>query len=276
MRGEAGTEVGVRPDHASPAPEGTGAQAGLPSREDLVTPLSLTRLALYSASIVLGAVLVCCLLACAVVLAVAAVQGREGLDDVLTQYRFDLALRARVGAAILSAFYASLALATLALAHLLDRRGGWRRRLALRPIKPGRGRTFLLSVLTLLYAALATLSTVSGQAPRLVDAGPTDVVLLATLLTNLCLLAPVAEELLFRGWLYTGLRARLPFWPAYLATAALFVTIHWYASAAHMVRVVPLALVLGLVREWKDSIKPTMALHAVYNITIVAITLART
>ena len=103
--------------------------------------------------------------------------------------------------------------------------------------------------------------------------GPTDFLLLGTLTTNLVILAPLAEELVFRGWLYTALRARWRFLPSFLLTAAAFTAIH-YDNHRHVLRVLPLALAVGLLRELTGSIRPTIALHAAYNFLIVAITLA--
>jgi len=40
-----------------------------------------------------------------------------------------------------------------------------------------------------------------------------------------------------------------------------------------MILVLPLAFTLGLIREQAGSIKPTIALHAAYNLTIIAVTL---
>ena len=239
------------------------------------TPLGPLKLGGYTALIVLAAVVMCGICAGLALLALVAVSGRDGAADFMTQLQFDVILKTRVSAVTFSVFYIAAAGATLLAARLAGR-GGWRSLLALCPIKPGRGRTLVLSLATLVYAAAITFAIEISQDHHLVDSGPTDVVLLGTILTNLCVLAPIAEELFFRGWLYTGLRARFSFWPSYLATAALFAAIHWYASVAHMLRVLPLAAVLGLAREWKGSIKPTIALHAVYNLTIVLITLAET
>jgi membrane protease YdiL (CAAX protease family) len=102
-------------------------------------------------------------------------------------------------------------------------------------------------------------------------AGPTDTLLLALLATNYILFAPIAEELLFRGWIYTGLRRGLGFGATLLATSLLFAAIHW--EPRHMALVLPLAFALGFIRERTGSIKPTIALHAGYNLVIVTITL---
>lgn len=86
--------------------------------------------------------------------------------------------------------------------------------------------------------------------------------LLATLLV-LVVVAPVTEELLFRGVIYRGLRSRYRFWPAALISAALFAIAHfnpWQLLTA---------MCLGLVFAWyvreSDSIVPALIGHAVNN-----------
>ena len=96
--------------------------------------------------------------------------------------------------------------------------------------------------LTLAYAALATFATERLRAHRLMITGPTDFVLLGTLVANLVILAPVAEELFFRGWLYTGLRHRFAFWPSFVATAILFAAFHYDANHRRILLVLPLAV----------------------------------
>lgn len=205
--------------------------------------------------------------------------GAEGFLDFYDDLRFDIPLQARVGAALVSCIYVSVASATLS-AAMTGRGRDWRRRLALTPPEQRpRGRRWQVATIvlaTLVYATVATLLLTLTQSRRIVAAGPTDYVLLATLAANLVLLAPLAEELFFRGWLYTGLRQRLTFWPSFVVTAALFAAIHWDANHRRILMVAPLALALGVLRELTGSIKATMALHALYNLIIVAITLLQT
>lgn len=201
--------------------------------------------------------------------------GAEGFLDFYDDLRFDIPLATRLSAALVSCIYLSVASATLSAA--MTRRGrGWRPRLALTPPRGRHWQIATVVLATLLYAAVATLVLTMLQNRRIVAAGPTDYVLLATLATNLVLLAPVAEELFFRGWLYTGLRHRLPFWPSFLFTAGLFAAIHWDANHRRILMVAPLAIALGVLRELTGSIKATMALHALYNLIIVTITLSQT
>ena len=235
-----------------------------------LTPLSLT---LSIVAIGMGALLLAALAAAVAVLALYVPLGRAGLADFMADARFDPPLQARLAAFAVSAIYAGVALATLAAAWVVGRRRTWPALLAAERGRWRRRDAVPIALVTLAYASVFTLIQVLGQNRRLLMGGPTDFLLLGTLAANLVVLAPLAEELLFRGWLYTALRARWRFLPSFVVTAAAFAAIHWDANHLHMLRVLPLALAVGLLRELTGSIRPTIALHAAYNLVIVAITL---
>jgi membrane protease YdiL (CAAX protease family) len=75
--------------------------------------------------------------------------------------------------------------------------------------------------------------------------------------------APVCEELFFRGVLFRVLRQRIPFWPAAVADGILFGLVHWSPV------ILPVLAVLGImfcyVYERTGSIFPTIALHSLNN-----------
>jgi membrane protease YdiL (CAAX protease family) len=85
-----------------------------------------------------------------------------------------------------------------------------------------------------------------------------------------CLIAPLAEETIFRGFLYGWLRRHLPVLPAVLVSAAIF-------SAAHVVLVLALPLfavgvILALLYEYSDSLLPGAIVHGLFNLVgIIAI-----
>ncbi len=80
-------------------------------------------------------------------------------------------------------------------------------------------------------------------------------------------LGPLAEEALFRGFIYTNMRVWLGF-PATLAvTSVIFSLAHWEGTHFYALAVLPLGLVLGVLREWTGSIKATTLFHGLYNLS---------
>jgi len=89
---------------------------------------------------------------------------------------------------------------------------------------------------------------------------------LVAVLVLVCVMAPVAEEFLFRGLLFTSLRASAGLWPAAIVTGAMFGAIHVGSSPVGLL--VPLAVLglgLCLIYAWTRSLYPCVALHAVNN-----------
>ncbi len=76
--------------------------------------------------------------------------------------------------------------------------------------------------------------------------------------------APVLEELLFRGILLPGLRRRLKPWPAMLVGSAIFSLLHVDAWPAPVPLFV-LAIFLSYLWYRTNSLVPSIVLHAVFN-----------
>jgi membrane protease YdiL (CAAX protease family) len=79
-------------------------------------------------------------------------------------------------------------------------------------------------------------------------------------------IAPIAEEVFFRGYFYGALRNWRGPWPAALITGLAFGAIHAFGTDA--VFLVPLAILgvmLCVVRERTGSLLPCIALHAINN-----------
>ncbi|HWS55688.1 MAG TPA: CPBP family intramembrane glutamic endopeptidase [Pyrinomonadaceae bacterium] len=87
--------------------------------------------------------------------------------------------------------------------------------------------------------------------------------------------SPVMEEILFRGFLLNALRERAGFWTANLLTALLFVLVHWPhwlwaggwrpSLVAVSASILILALFLGLVLRWTNSLWPCVLVHVFNN-----------
>jgi membrane protease YdiL (CAAX protease family) len=89
---------------------------------------------------------------------------------------------------------------------------------------------------------------------------------LVAVIVLVCVMAPVCEEFLFRGLLFTSLRASAGMWPAALITGAVFGGIHVGSSPVGLL--VPLAVLgvgLCLIYAWTRSLYPCVGLHAVNN-----------
>lgn len=100
----------------------------------------------------------------------------------------------------------------------------------------------------------------------------TDSSILITLLTGFAVIvAPVFEEVFFRGFAYPALKQRWGTWPAMLATSAVFAVVHM-----HVPSIAPLfALSLGLIMAYEltGSLLASITMHAMFNAANVAMLL---
>ncbi|MDB5162257.1 MAG: hypothetical protein JWM52_765 [Candidatus Saccharibacteria bacterium] len=80
---------------------------------------------------------------------------------------------------------------------------------------------------------------------------------------TLVVLAPIAEEILFRGYLFGKLRKHLPLWLAILVTSLLFAFVHGAWNVG--IDVFALSIVLCLLRVVSKSIWPSIMLHMLKN-----------
>ena len=88
-----------------------------------------------------------------------------------------------------------------------------------------------------------------------------------------CLLAPVLEELLFRGVLYGTLRLRFGPVAATLGSAAIFALAHGYGTVG-FASVLMSGVLWAVAYERTRSLLPGMLAHAVNNVQATAIVLA--
>jgi membrane protease YdiL (CAAX protease family) len=81
-----------------------------------------------------------------------------------------------------------------------------------------------------------------------------------------CVVAPICEELLFRGFIFTALRNWKGTWPAAVLTGLVFGAVH--AGSAPAVDLVPLAVLgfgLCLLYRRTGSLYPCIAAHSLNN-----------
>ncbi len=98
--------------------------------------------------------------------------------------------------------------------------------------------------------------------------GPIDQLLV---FISLVLLPPIGEEILVRGYLYSGLRSKLKFLPALLITSLFFGAAHFQSDGSGLVWVVAadtflLSMVLVYVREKSGVLYSAMGIHALNNL----------
>lgn len=94
------------------------------------------------------------------------------------------------------------------------------------------------------------------------------------LLLQIVILAPAAEEMFFRGWIWTELRRSWAAPQVMLATAVPFIVLHGLEGAWNAIAVLPAAIVLTLARQVGGSVRASMLCHGLYNAGICAVYMA--
>lgn len=93
-------------------------------------------------------------------------------------------------------------------------------------------------------------------------------------LVNAVILAPVVEESLFRGLLFTRLRRHYAVLPTLAVVTLAFGFLHVENGLLHVVSVLPAGAFLGLARELSGGIGLPILLHACMNLAVVIVGLA--
>jgi uncharacterized protein len=129
---------------------------------------------------------------------------------------------------------------------------------------------------TLIVSLLVTLSGSEASPEQVLTGGLLETPLQLTLaVIAAVVLAPVAEELLFRGLLHRGLRRRLRVVPATALSSVLFAVVHVDVALSQPLALVGLTLVgviLAVAYERTGSLIVPVVIHAVHNaVTIAAV-----
>lgn len=126
-----------------------------------------------------------------------------------------------------------------------------------------------LGMLTVGVALTSAISALQGQQfvnPQVQDMSQGQQLTplhLIMFLLGTAIVAPIVEELFFRGMLYPLLRRRLPAWLAIVANAAIFAALHFIPILLPVLFV--MGLLLTFVRARTDSIIPGIIIHALNN-----------
>lgn len=185
---------------------------------------------------------------------------------------------------------ASLALCGLAV--LVGRRparqsGGWSAALGLDlPEWRDSGRIVGWTLLLVLAQGVAVSALLAVPALRdvepetnveFLEGQPLGVLLVLAVLT--VTVAPVVEEVLFRGVVLRGLMLRLPFWPAAVLSSAAFAALHvqsvGLSSLFTVAAIGTLGLGLCLLARRTGRLGPSIGVHALYNAGVLLLTVAR-
>jgi len=94
---------------------------------------------------------------------------------------------------------------------------------------------------------------------------PKDKVAAALLFVIAVVFAPLVEEVVFRGWIFTNLRSNFGFATALFASSIIFAGLHYESTHLYALAVFPVGLALGAIREITGSVKSTIAIHAFNN-----------
>ena len=149
-------------------------------------------------------------------------------------------------------------------------------RLGLRRFKPS-ALGWMLLLLFGYYVAVAIFSSLVVQ-PEQEDisgelgVGDENLVVAITAVLLIGVLAPISEELFFRGFLFAGLRQRLSLWPAVVISGLLFGLVH---APSGITTVIPLALLGGILAwfyAYNGSLWPSVFMHMVNNGLALAVT----
>jgi uncharacterized protein len=116
-----------------------------------------------------------------------------------------------------------------------------------------------------------------GELPELPELQPEyqemarDPVLAGWFLFTVVLIAPAAEEILFRGVLYQSLRDRLGIWPGIGVSSLLFSVLHLTQPTLEgnllvFVLIFPLAMFLAWIFQRQGSLVVPITVHATYNL----------
>jgi len=86
-----------------------------------------------------------------------------------------------------------------------------------------------------------------------------------------CVLAPISEEILFRGFLYPALKRSLQPFLAAFVVAGIFAAIH--LNLAALLPLFVLSLLLTLAYEWSGSLLVPVIVHSAFNLANILITI---
>lgn len=146
-------------------------------------------------------------------------------------------------------------------------RAGWQTRLGLHPCRPGPAIVWslvvLLTALGIGFLLEPIMDEKTREALKLLALGLNAPVFYYA---AIALAAPIFEELLFRGYTYSGWIQKLGFPLTALASTVLFTVCHFHYGWVALLSVFLLGLMLAALRWKTGSVYPCIGVHIVYNL----------
>ena len=93
--------------------------------------------------------------------------------------------------------------------------------------------------------------------------------------TAIVVLAPITEELFFRGFVYAGLQSRWSMWPSALVSGALFGLVHAPTGPTAAIPLAALGVALAWLYNKTGSILPGMFAHGLNNALVIAVVIGK-
>jgi membrane protease YdiL (CAAX protease family) len=93
--------------------------------------------------------------------------------------------------------------------------------------------------------------------------------------TAIVVLAPIAEEIFFRGFFFAGLRTRWSLWPAALLSGVIFGLVHAPTGPTAAIPLAGLGVGLAWLYNKTDSIYPCMLAHFLNNAIAISVVIGK-
>lgn len=196
----------------------------------------------------------------------------------ISKYSIDSWSSSAVGALLYSVATAVIAIGIIAF-YIAKSKGNWRSIGVIPPRWKHVGLAVIaVMIYLMLYVVIITVVKMLVPAINLdqqQDLGvtaPQNLTEILLVFVTLVVLPPIVEETIFRGFMYSGLRSKLPFITSALITSVLFALGHLqFGSGAPLLWVAAidtfvLSMVMCYVRERTGSIIPTIIMHALKNL----------
>ena len=120
---------------------------------------------------------------------------------------------------------------------------------------------FVAAVLFSAFVLQPEQEDISGQ----LGVGDQNVLVAVIAVALIAVAAPFSEELFFRGFLFGGLRARWPLWPAAIVAGLIFGLVHAPTGITTVIPLAGLGILLCWLYDYTGSLWPCVMVHAINN-----------